>query len=129
MHGSVTMAETYTSSLDQNGSRVFWAATAINNSDHADDVAHRKSVTGVVLKLAGGDVLYKTAFQATVAHSSTESEFTAAADAAKYIPYLHTLLEEIGLSQHDATILYEDNQGALFMAKSETNKTHTTHGY
>eukprot|EP00979_Chaetoceros_neogracilis_P018857 scaffold11336_cov862-Chaetoceros_neogracile.AAC.1 len=31
MRGSVTLAETYASSLDQNGSRVFWAATAINN--------------------------------------------------------------------------------------------------
>ena len=77
------------------------------DSDHTGDVTHCKSVTGVVLKLAGGVVLYKTAFQATVAHSSIESKFAAVADAAKYIIYLHTLLEEIGLSQqHDATILY-----------------------
>jgi len=33
----------------------------------------------------GGAVLYKTAYQATIAQSSTEAEFTAAADAAKYI--------------------------------------------
>jgi deoxyuridine 5'-triphosphate nucleotidohydrolase len=97
------------------------------DSDHAGDVTHRKSVTGIVLKLAGGVVLYKTAFQATIAHSSTESEFTAAADAAKYILYLRTLLHEIGLSQEDATILYEDNQGALLMANAQKPTKRTRH--
>ena len=29
--GCVTMAETYASSLEQTGSRIFWAASAINN--------------------------------------------------------------------------------------------------
>ena len=68
--------------------------------------AHCKSVTGVVLKLAGRVVLYRTAFQSTIAHSSIDSEFTAAADAAKCILYLPTLLEEIGLSQHYATATF-----------------------
>ena len=31
MRGSVTLAETYTSSLDQVASKVFWTAAAINN--------------------------------------------------------------------------------------------------
>jgi len=31
MRGSVTLAETYESSLEQNASRVFWAATALKN--------------------------------------------------------------------------------------------------
>ena len=31
MQGTVTLAETYAASLDQTASRVFWAATAINN--------------------------------------------------------------------------------------------------
>ena len=31
MRGSVTLAETYASSLEQNASRVFWAATALKN--------------------------------------------------------------------------------------------------
>ena len=32
MTGSVTLAETYAGSLDQSASKVFWAASAINNS-------------------------------------------------------------------------------------------------
>ena len=86
--------------------------TGAVDSDHAGDMKHRKSVTGIAVKLAGGAVLYKTAYQQVIAHSSTEAEFVAACDGGKYILYLRSLLEEIGLQQEDATILYEDNQGA-----------------
>ena len=68
------------------------------DSDHAGDVSHGKSVTGVVVKLAGGAVLYKTAYQQSLAHSSTELEFVAACDAGKYILYLRSLL---GLDYHN----------------------------
>ena len=89
------------------------------DSDHAGDVKHRKSITGIVAKLAGGAVLYRTAYQPTIAHSSTKAEFAAACNAGKHILYLCSLLEEIGLRQTDATILYEDNQGALLMANAQ----------
>ena len=78
------------------------------DSDHAGDMKHRKSVTGIAVKLAGGVVLYKTAYQQVLAHSSSEAEFVAACDAGKYILYLRSLLEEIGLCQEDATVLYEE---------------------
>ena len=51
------------------------------NSDYAGDITHRRSVTGIVLRLAGGTIFYKTKFQDTVALSSTEAEFTAAVEA------------------------------------------------
>ena len=97
------------------------------NSDHAGDTSHRKSVSGIVIKLAGGAVLYKTAFQQTIAHSSTESEFVAACEAGKYILYLWSLLEEIGIPQEAATILYEDYQGALLMANAQRPTRRTCH--
>ena len=97
------------------------------DSDHAGDVKHRKSVTGIIAKLAGGTVLYKTAYQQVLAHSSTEAEFVAACEAGKYILYLRSLLQEIGLRQEDATILYEDNQGALLMANAQRPTKRTKH--
>ena len=84
-------------------------------------------MTGIAVKLAGGVVLYKTAYQQVLAHSSTEAEFVAACDAGKYILYLRSLLEEIGLRQEDATVLYEDNQGALLMANAQRPTKHTKH--
>ena len=55
------------------------------DSDFANDTQHRKSVTGISIKLAGAAIYYKTRFQPSVALSSTEAEFVAACDAAKAI--------------------------------------------
>jgi len=38
------------------------------DADHVGDVSHRKSVTGIVIKLAGGAVLYKTSYQHVQSH-------------------------------------------------------------
>ena len=97
------------------------------DSDHASDASHRKSVTGFHVKLAGGTVLYKTKYQNIVAQSSTEAEFIAAAKAGRYILYLRTIMDEIGLPQHHATVLHEDNQGALLMAKAGQPTKRTKH--
>ena len=96
------------------------------DSDYAGDTSHRKSVTGIIFKLAGGAVFYKMKFQEMIAMSSTKAEFTAASEAGKYILYVWSILEEIGIPQTDATVLYEDNQGALLMAnaKQPTKRTH-----
>lgn len=53
--------------------------------------------------------------------SSTEAEFIAACEAGKYILYVRTILEEIGMPQEAASILYEDNQGALLMANARND--------
>ena len=103
------------------------ALIAAVDSDHAGDTAHQKSVTGIAITIAGGVVLYKTSYQQVIAHSSAEAEFVAACDAGKYILYLRSLLEEIGLAQEDATVLYEDNQGALLMANAQRPTKRTKH--
>ena len=97
------------------------------DSDFAGDTKHRKSVSGIVIKLAGGAVLYKTQYQPTVAGSSTEAEFTAATEAGKYILHLRTILREIGIHQEEATVLFEDNQGALLMAMAQRPTKRTRH--
>ena len=88
------------------------------DSDYANDVKHRRSVTGISIKIGGGAVFYKTRFQPTVALSSTEAEFIAACEAAKIIPYVRSILDDVGIQQNEATTLYEDNQGALLMANA-----------
>ena len=97
------------------------------DSDYAGDTEHRKSVTGIVLKLAGGSIFYKTRYQECNALSSTEAEFTAAADAGKHILYVRSILEDIGIPQHEATVLFEDNQGALLMANAQQPTKRTRH--
>ena len=99
----------------------------IKDSDWAGDSQHRKSVTGIVIKLAGAAVLCKARFQDTIALSSTEAEFIAAVEAGKYILYLRSILHDIGIPQDDATVLFEDNQGSLLMASAQQPTKRTRH--
>jgi hypothetical protein len=82
---------------------------------HAVDVKTRRSITGLVFRLAGGAIAYKSKMQATVATSSTEAEFIAAVHAAKIAKYLRSVLEELGFAQADPTPLYVDNLAAIAM--------------
>ena len=56
--------------------------------------------------------------QPMVSLSSTEAEFLAASDAGKMTLYLHSILDELDIPQQFATVLYEDNRGALLMASA-----------
>ncbi len=89
------------------------------DSDWGSDSSHRKSITGIVIMYAGGTVGYKCKYQDVIAHSSTEAEFTAACDAGKLILFFRSILDDLGLEQKNATVLYEDNNGALLMANAQ----------
>ena len=97
------------------------------DSDWAGDTAHRRSMTGIAIMFGGAVVAYKSRIQKTIALSSTEAEFMAACDAGKTILYLRTILEEMGVEQNEATVLYEDNQGALMMANAQQPTRRTRH--
>ena len=88
------------------------------DSDWAGDTTHCQSVTGLILRLCGGTILYNTKYQDTIALSTTEAEFTAACDAGKAILYVRSILDEINLPQDEATTLFIDNNGALVMGKN-----------
>jgi len=101
--------------------------TAFVDSDWAGDTQHRKSITGLAVMFAGSVIAYKSKIQQTIALSSTEAEFVAACEAGKMILYLRTILEEMNIDQNEATILYEDNQGALMMANAQQPTRRTRH--
>ena len=101
--------------------------TAFVDANWAQDKNSRKSITGMAILYAGALVYYKTKYQSTISHSTTEAEFTAACDAAKSILYLRTILDQLGLDQSKATILFEDNQGALQMANAQQPTRRTRH--
>jgi len=77
--------------------------------------------------LAGGAIGYKTKYQTVISHSSTEAEFVAACDTAKMILFFLSLLDDLGLPQCNATILFEDNTGALMMANAQQPTRRTRH--
>ena len=97
------------------------------DASYSNDISHRKSVTGIIARLAGGVILYKTKFQDIVVLSSTEAEFIAACDAGKNSLYIRSILNDLGISQDQATIIYEDNQGAIAMANAGRPTKRTKH--
>jgi hypothetical protein len=65
--------------------------------------------------------------QPTISLSSTEAEFLAASDAGKMALYLRSILDELHVPQTFATLLYEDNRGALLMAHAGQPTKHSRH--
>lgn len=82
---------------------------------HAFDLTTRRSITGLVFMLCGCPIAYKSKVQPTVSTSSTEAEFIAAMQAAKIAKYLRSNLHELDYAQPGPTVLYKDNQAAIFM--------------
>jgi len=88
------------------------------DSDWAGDISHRCSISGLCLYFAGAPVVYRARFQPTISQSSTETEFITAVGVGKLAIYLRSMLDDLGIKQHEATPLYEDNSAAIAMANA-----------
>jgi KUP system potassium uptake protein len=97
------------------------------DSDWAACARTRRSLTGIVIQMAGGTVAYKTKLQVTVAMSSTEAEFMAACDAGKMILFIRSILWDLGIPQQAASVLFEDNDACTAMANAQKPTTRTRH--
>ena len=91
------------------------------------DIFHCRSITGIIFKLAGAAIAWKYWVQPTVSLSFTEAEFLAASDAGKMALYLCSIIDELHVPQIYATLLYEDNYGALLMAHAGQPIKQSTH--
>ena len=77
--------------------------------------------------LAGGPIAYKSKSQATISHSTSEAEFTAATDCAKTALHIRSILEELGLMCENATVIYEDNSAVIEMVNAQKPTRRTRH--
>ena len=97
------------------------------DSDWAACLRTRRSMSEVGAKMAGGPIAYKTRLQPTVAMSSTEAKFMVACDAVKMMLFIRTIMWELGIPQHAATVIYEDNDGATAMVNAQKPTSRTRH--
>lgn len=102
-------------------------AHAYMDATWASDLKSRRSFGGMCVRLAGGSVAYKAWLQATVALSSTESEFISASDTGKVLLYIRSILYDLGVPQDAATIAYEDNDACTAMANAQKPTSRTRH--
>ncbi|KAI3637652.1 hypothetical protein MIR68_004301 [Amoeboaphelidium protococcarum] len=94
-----------------------------SDADWAGDTDGRKSTGGYLFKLANSPVSWQSKLQNIVALSSCESEYIALSNSAQEAIWLRRLLQEIGWTQDAATLIHEDNQGAIAVING--NKTHS----
>jgi len=97
------------------------------DADWASDVNDRKSTSGFVFMLGGAAISWSSKKQTSVALSSTEAEYIAAAHATKEVVWLRRLLTELGLDLHSSTILHVDNQSAIAIARNPEFHDRTKH--
>lgn len=87
------------------------------DADYAGDVDTRRSTTAYVFLLHGGAISWTSRLQQTVAQSTVEAEYMAAAAAVKEALWVRTLLSDLGMSGEGAVQMYCDNQGAVQLLK------------
>jgi hypothetical protein len=90
------------------------------------DTEDRKSTTGYIWKFSNAPIMWRTSKQRIVALSTCETEYIAAAAAAKEGIWLGKLIKE--LTQREASInMLMDNQSAILIASGNTSSQRTKH--
>jgi hypothetical protein len=97
------------------------------DSDWGQDADTRRSTGGFVFDVAGGIVSWSSKKQPTVALSTVEAEYMAAANATREAIWLRTLLEDLGFQQTSATVIHADNQGCISLTHGPTAHSRTKH--
>lgn len=87
------------------------------DADHAGDPKTRKSTTGYIIMYGGGPISWSSRKQSTVALSTTEAEYIAAAECSKKLLLLKSLIEELTDRAPHAN-LKVDNQSAICLIKN-----------
>ena len=96
------------------------------DADYAGDIDTRRSTTGYVFTLNGGAISWQSKRQPTVAASTTEAEYMAAAAAVKEALSLRKLLSDFGLTYKTVNIL-ADNQSAIKILRNPISSLRSKH--
>lgn len=99
---------------------------AYTDADYAGDIDTRRSTTGYVYIMNGGAISWSSRLQQTVAASTTEAEYMAAASAIKEGLWLRTLFNNLQLGISGIEI-NADNQSAIKLLKNPVFSMRSKH--
>jgi len=97
------------------------------DADWAGDKSDRKSTSGYLFTFGEGIISWMSKKQGSVALSSTEAEYIAAALASQELVWIRQLLSDLHIPCAQPTTLYEDNQGCIKIACNEKISARTKH--
>ena len=101
--------------------------TGYSDADCAGDRDSRRSTSGNVFVLGDGAITWSSKRQNSVALSTVEAKYMALSQATQEAVWLRRLTEELGQADQGATIIYEDNQGAICTAQNPVFHRRTKH--
>ena len=108
--------------------KVLGELVGYSDSDFGGDPDKRRSTTGYVFMLAGGVISWASKLQPTVAASTTEAEYMAAAHATKEALWLRKLMGSFGqVDQNTAIQMHGDNQASIAIMKNPTSHQRAKH--
>jgi hypothetical protein len=90
----------------------------VSDSDWADDTTTIRLQSGKVVMLNGGTVSWTSKQQEVVALSTTKAEYVAVSRAGQSALRFRQLMHDVQQRPHVATTVYEDNEGAVKLAKA-----------
>ncbi|KAH9682681.1 hypothetical protein KPL71_027445 [Citrus sinensis] len=96
------------------------------DADYAGDLDRRRSLTGYLFTFNNCTINWKSQLQSVVALSTTEAEYTAAAEAIKEAIWLKGTLKELGVNQR-SVVVHCDSQSAICLSKNQTHHERTKH--
>jgi hypothetical protein len=97
------------------------------DSDWAEDINDRKSITGFAFLLGNAPVSWKSKKQPTQALSSVEAEYMAATEAAKEALFWKSFLTGVGYQITAPIRILSDNQGSIALSKNPGHHDRTKH--
>lgn len=121
------IAGTSNMGIEFNSSKTSNILMAYSDADYGSCLNTRKSVSGVILILNNGPIIWFSRKQGVVATSTTDAEYIAAYDATREIVWTRRILEELGLRQSESTVLYCDNAAAEQLIKNPVFHRRTKH--
>ncbi len=96
------------------------------DTSYGTDLVRRRSITGYVICLGGGPIIWKSHLQCTVADSPNTAEYIGICEAAVAAMGIKNLLVEMG-TDPGTPLIYKDNDGARQLAMSGMGQKRARH--
>jgi hypothetical protein len=97
------------------------------DADYAGDLDDRRSMSGLLVSMAGCTIYWRAKKQGGVTLSTMESEIVSMGTAVQYNAYIVALLDDLGIEVESPSIIMEDNQSAIAYTKNAKNQSKARH--
>jgi hypothetical protein len=122
LKGTKNLGITYTRGLPDPNRLLAFA-----DADWASCTETRRSISGFLCLLNGGAIHWRSRQQCSVATSTAEAEFVAAARAADELVWLRRVMKSAGQEQKEPTPMWEDNRACRMMSENPVTNDRSKH--